>query len=85
MSVTIRLSPVGKKNQAVYRVVVAKTRSKRNGKNLARLGFYNPNVKPAIFKLDKKAFADWLKKGALVSSGLRRLLDQEKKAKSEAK
>lgn len=79
MSVSIRLSRVGKKNQPVYRIVVAKTRSKRNGKSLQQLGLYNPSVNPPIFKLDQKAFEQWLQKGALISTGLRRLLQQQDK------
>jgi small subunit ribosomal protein S16 len=81
MSLTIRLSRVGKKNQPLYRVVVAETRSKRNGKNLQQLGIYNPNVKPAIFKLDRKAFGEWTAKGAMISAGLRKLLEKETKTK----
>jgi small subunit ribosomal protein S16 len=77
MSVTIRLSMFGKKNQPIYRIVVSETRSKRDGYFLDQLGTYNPNVKPPILKLDREKLATWQKKGAIVSSGLSRLLKEK--------
>lgn len=74
MSVTLRLSRVGKINQPVYRIVACETHSKRDGQFLAILGTYNPSVKPSALNLNQKAFADWQKKGAIVSPGLRKLL-----------
>jgi len=74
MSTSIRLSLVGKKNQPIYRVVVSETRYKRDGKYLAVLGTYNPNVKPASLKIDQKELENWLKKGAIISDGLHRIL-----------
>ncbi len=77
MSVTIRLSMFGKRNQPIYRIVVAETRSKRDGYFLDQLGVYNPNVKPPILKLDREKFAAWQKKGAIISNGLSRLLKEK--------
>ncbi len=74
MSVSIRLSVFGKKNFPIYRIVVSETRSKRNGKYLDLLGTYNPRVKPPILEIDRKKLEDWIKKGAIVSNGLSRLL-----------
>jgi len=79
MSVTVRLSLFGKKNYPVYRIVVAETRSKRNGPALDILGNYNPNLDPPSFNLDRKLLEEWIKKGAIVSSGLRKLLKKEGK------
>ncbi len=74
MSVTLRLSRVGKKNQPIYRIVACETRGKRDGQFLAILGTYNGNTKPPVLNLNQKALADWQKKGAIISTGLRKLL-----------
>lgn len=81
MSLTVRLSLVGKRNRPVYRIVVAETRSKRNGKSLEQIGIYDPNVSPPVLKIDKQALNDWVQKGAIISGGLYRLLEKQPKAK----
>ncbi len=60
----IRLSKTGKRNQPSFRIVVQEAQSKRDGKYLDRLGYYNPRQEPAEFKLDKKKYKEWIKKGA---------------------
>lgn len=77
MSVTIRLSRVGKKNQPTYRILVCDTRSKRNGKFIDQLGCYNPNVKPSNLKIDHQKLDSWVKKGAIISGGLRKILSSK--------
>lgn len=74
MSVTLRLSLTGKKGQPIYRIVAVETRSKRDGVNSEVLGFYNPSVKPPELKLDNKRFDVWVKNGAIISEGLRKIL-----------
>ncbi|MBU2577588.1 30S ribosomal protein S16 [Patescibacteria group bacterium] len=74
MSVSLRLSIVGKRNRPIYRIVVSETRYKRNGKSLDQLGVYNPNVNPPVFQIDRKKLDEWTKKGAIVSAGLYKLL-----------
>jgi small subunit ribosomal protein S16 len=81
MALSVRLSLVGKKNRPVYRIVVAETRSKRNGKSLQVIGVYDPNVNPPVLQLDNKALDAWVKKGAIVSAGLNKLLEKEPKDK----
>lgn len=78
MSVSLKLARVGKRNQPVYRIVAAETRYKRNGKILAQLGIYDPSQNPAVFNLDRKAFDAWTQKGAIVSTGLKKLLKESK-------
>ena len=56
MSVTIRLTRIGKRNQPAYRIVVANTRDKRNGRALAYLGHFNPSETPVAYKLDKAKY-----------------------------
>lgn len=75
MSVTIRLSRIGRKNQPAYKVVVANTRDKRNGRYLDILGYYNPFEKKKQFSYDKEKFENWKKKGALVSDAVNKLID----------
>ena len=60
----IRLSRTGKKNQPHDRIVVTQRRSKRDGSNVAELGYYIPYSNPAVVKLDTKAYDEWIDKGA---------------------
>lgn len=76
MSVTIRLSRVGSKNHAYYRVVAATTRSKRDGKNHDILGSFNPKTKKLDLKTEK--YDEWVKKGAIVSNAVKKLIENEK-------
>lgn len=73
MTATIRLMRVGKKGYAAYRIVVMDKKQKRNSKYIAKIGFYDPNTKPAIFNLDEKKFEQWSLKGAVISEGLKKL------------
>lgn len=72
MSVSIKLSRYGAKNSPYYRIVAAPTRSKRDGKNLGIIGNYDPKLKK--LNLDKKLFDEWIKKGAIVTEGVRKVL-----------
>ena len=72
MSVSIKLSRTGKKNTAFYRIVVAPTRSARDGKNLGIIGSYDPRAK--THELDKKLYDEWIKKGAIVTEGVKKIL-----------
>lgn len=72
MSVSIKLSRIGAKNNAFYRIVAITTRSKIDGKNLDVLGTYNPKDKK--MELNKKKFEEWIKKGAIITDGVRKIL-----------
>jgi small subunit ribosomal protein S16 len=74
--IKIKLLPRGKKHEITYRIVVAESRSKSDGKFIADLGFYTPQTK--TLELDKKVMADWQKKGAQVSEGVDKLLNPDK-------
>lgn len=74
MSVTVRLSLTGKKGQPIYKIVVCETRSKRDGKYIENIGSYDPNVKPPKLSLNQKKLDEWIKNGAIVSTGLAKLL-----------
>lgn len=78
MSVSIRLSVVGKKGQPVYRIVVCEKRSKRDGRVIDKIGDYNPNLTPPKLTLDKQKLEQWQKNGGIISAGLFKLLKKEK-------
>jgi len=73
MSVKIRLTKVGKKHQVSYRVVAQDTRSKRDGKFLDVLGFYNPHNKPQL-ELDSNKINSWIQKGAKPTPAVENLI-----------
>lgn len=79
MAVTLRLYRLGKKHHPAYRVVAINKHDKRNGRYIEEIGFYDPMTNPYTFKVDKNRFNYWLSKGAVVSAGLKKLLNQVKK------
>lgn len=69
MSVVIRLARVGKKGEAKYRVVVKEKRSRRDGKAVEILGWFQKYEKGRVKKeIDKERLAYWLSKGAIPSN-----------------
>ena len=74
MAVHMRLTRVGSKKNPIYRVVVADSRSPRDGKFLEILGRYNPQTEPSTIELNEEKVKDWLSKGAQPSNAVTRLL-----------
>ncbi len=74
MSVKIRLQRHGKKGKPYYWIVAADSKSKRDGKYLEKLGFYNPNTNPATIEIDMEKSIEWLKKGAQPTKTARNIL-----------
>ena len=74
MAVRLRLARVGSKKNPIYRVVVADSRSPRDGKFIEIVGRYNPQHEPSLIELDEDKVKDWLAKGAQPSESVRRLL-----------
>ena len=62
--VKIRLQRQGKKKAPFYHIVVADSRSPRDGKIIEQLGTYDPMTEPATIKLDKEKVEKWIKNGA---------------------
>jgi len=79
MALKIKLSRGGAKKKPHYQVVVAEARSKRNGKNIANIGFYNPLTSPPTVKIDKEKLKNWLEKGAKPTASVRRILNYKEK------
>ena len=75
MSVTIRLAKIGKRNAPAFKVVVANTRDKRNGKFLDIVGHYNPTHSPVLLEMDKKKIKEWQEKGAMTTDAVTKLLE----------
>jgi small subunit ribosomal protein S16 len=78
MAVALKLYRKGKKNFPNYRIVVVDKRSKSDGKYIEDVGFYDPIPEPVIFNLKRDRFDYWVKIGAQVSDGLKKLLKNKK-------
>lgn len=74
MAARIRLRRVGTTKRPAYRVVVADSRTARDGRFLEQIGFYDPLTEPPTIRIDADRAADWLRKGALPSNTVRNLL-----------
>ena len=64
MAVKMRLKRMGQKKAPFYRVVVADSRSPRDGKFIEEIGTYNPNTDPSEFKVNEELAKKWLTNGA---------------------
>lgn len=73
MAVKIRLRRMGAKKAPFYRVVVADSRSPRDGRFIEEIGYYNPTTEPATIKIDGEKATEWVKNGAQPSDTVKRL------------
>lgn len=76
MAVKIRLRRMGAKKAPFYRIVVADSRSPRDGRCIEEIGYYNPLTDPATVKVDVERAKTWMKNGAQPSDTVRALLKQ---------
>jgi len=74
MATRIRLQRFGRKSRPIYHIVVADVRSKRDGRNIEKLGLYNPNTNPATIDLDFDSAVKWVMTGAQPSDTARAIL-----------
>ena len=72
--VKIRLSRVGARNQAKYRVVVADGKFKRDGRFLEIIGHYDTTTDPATIVIDKERYNHWISLGAQPTDSVARLI-----------
>ncbi len=72
--VKIRLRRMGAKKAPFYRVVVADSRSPRDGRFIEEIGYYNPMTNPAEIKIDAEKAEKWLNNGAQPTETVRVLL-----------
>jgi len=88
MSLRIRLARAGTKKRPFYHIVIADSRSPRDGRFIERLGFFNPLLpkeKAERIKLDLDKAKAWIAKGALPTDRVLRFLDQAGVMKREAR
>ena len=77
MSVKIRLKRMGSKKRPFYRIVVADSRSPRDGRFIETVGTYNPLTQPEQVTLKEEAIMGWLNNGAQPSDTVRNILSKE--------
>ncbi len=73
----IRLAKVGRKGDVSYRIVVSEAKTKRDSKNVAILGSYNPRTKPPTLKIKMDEYQAWRKKGAQPTKSVLKLLEKK--------
>ena len=75
MAVKIRLRRMGQKKAPFYRVVVADSRSPRDGRFIEEIGYYNPITEPAEIKIDEEKATKWINNGAQPTDVVKRLFN----------
>ncbi len=93
VAVKIRLTRMGAKKHPFYRIVVADSRSPRDGRSIETLGHYDSTVEPAIIKIDEDKAISWMQNGAqptdtvkslFSKTGIMKKWDELKRTKKEA-
>ena len=77
MAVKIRLKRMGAKKAPFYRVIVADSRSPRDGRFIDTIGTYNPLTTPAEIKLNEESAIKWLNNGAIPTDTVKNLFSKE--------
>ena len=77
MAVKIRLRRMGQKKAPFYRIIVADSRSPRDGKFIDEIGTYDPNTDPSTINVDAEAAKKWIANGAQPTDTVRSLLSQK--------
>jgi small subunit ribosomal protein S16 len=83
MSVKVRLSRVGKTNRPYWRIVAVDSRKKRDGAFLDNMGTYDP-INHNIIQLDTDSIKNWIKKGAICSYAVKKILKMHTKQKNKS-
>ena len=77
MAVKIRLRRMGAHKKPFYRIVVADSRSPRDGRCIEEIGFFNPMTEPAEIKLDVEKAKKWINNGAQPTDRVKAILSKE--------
>ena len=89
MAVKMRLKRMGSKQKPFYRIVVADSRSPRDGRFIEEVGYYNPIKEPAELKINEELAKKWILQGAqptdtvknlLTKAGINKMIHEEKMA-----
>ncbi|MCL2342037.1 MAG: 30S ribosomal protein S16 [Firmicutes bacterium] len=75
--VKIRLQRFGKKKAPYYHIVVADSRSPRDGRIIEQIGTYDPMTNPSTLKLDKEKVEKWIKNGAKPTNTVKYVIEKE--------
>ena len=76
--VKIRLQREGKKKAPFYHIVVADSRSPRDGKIIEQIGTYDPMTEPSTIVLDQEKLAKWIKNGAKPTETVKAIIEKAK-------
>ena len=76
MAVKIRLRRMGQKKNPFYRIVVADSRSPRDGKCIEEIGTYDPNQDPSVYYVNEELAKKWLANGAQPTETVARIFKQ---------
>ena len=79
---SIRLTRMGAKKKPFYRIIVTEKRSKRDGRFIEAVGYYDPCRNPANVKLDRERINYWIERGAQPTETVRSIIKREPEAKS---
>ena len=74
MAVKIRLRRMGQKKAPLYRIVVADSRSPRDGRFIDEIGYYDPTKEPSEIRVDEEAAKKWLANGAQPTQTVEKIL-----------
>ncbi|MDR1043752.1 MAG: 30S ribosomal protein S16 [Candidatus Adiutrix sp.] len=77
MALKIRLARLGTKKKPFYRIVVAESTAKRDGRFLEAVGIYDPNQKPARVEIKKELLDKWAERGAQPTDTVRSLIKKQ--------
>ncbi|TFZ39839.1 30S ribosomal protein S16 [Soehngenia longivitae] len=76
MAVKIRLKRMGAKKNPFYRIIVADSRSPRDGRFIEEIGYYNPLTEPKTIKVDNEKALKWIKNGAKPTETVEKLFKE---------
>ena len=74
MAVKMRLRRMGQKKAPFYRIVVADSRSPRDGRFIEEIGYYDPTKEPSVIRVDEEAAKKWLANGAQPTQTVEKIL-----------
>ena len=77
--VKIRLQRVGKKKAPFYHIVVADSKSPRDGKIVEQIGTYDPMTNPSTVVVDSEKYEKWIKNGAKPTDSVKQLIEKSTK------
>ncbi|MCS7164673.1 MAG: 30S ribosomal protein S16 [Candidatus Calescibacterium sp.] len=72
----IRLSRYGHRHNPWYRIVVADSKARRDGKFIEKIGFYNPRMNPKVLEINLERFKYWVNKGAQPTETVKKLIQR---------